>query len=431
MMFFGKKINRSDNSKPVRRPAVDQQRLAHLTADFAAAKENKAANQGANSSSDGTVSGTAGDIRQAMSNDVPASAGAAGNHAPKPDLSRNTVRITPEMLQLTASMTESVNGEQTSLVPSVANKGTLKEPSVDCRKESKPTAKSGSPFKLPKLSKIKKGNGQFLELSKISPDEMLNHHDVTADQANDCSTKAIHSSAKILPEKLLLELGGKKSARRREMLRQPHSATLTDNIKRVSCPSDLENAYSVSAMKSGWHRYAKLTLSWLKTLCLVLVIAFLFNSYVCRRNAISGVAMQPTLDDGEHVLVNLLAAHIGAIRRGDIIILDSGNLSEHIQVGDLVKRVVAVGGDTVELKDEAVYVNGEKLDEPYLASGTVTEPIDLRFKKVVLDKNQYYVLGDNRSASLDSRFFGPILRSDIVGECVLRTAPMHKFGRIR
>lgn len=162
------------------------------------------------------------------------------------------------------------------------------------------------------------------------------------------------------------------------------------------------------------------TMNILKTLCLLLVLAFLFHSYVLQRNVIQGDSMAPTLQDKDQVLVWKSFYHI---ERGDIVTLSSRNLGSTVQVGDLVKRVVGLPGEHVEIKEGKVFINGKPLIEPYLAKDTVTEPLDLRFQDVTLGQNQCYVLGDNRSHSLDSRVFGPVLLDDIIGDCWRRIYP--------
>lgn len=170
----------------------------------------------------------------------------------------------------------------------------------------------------------------------------------------------------------------------------------------------------------------KSALGWLKNLCLLLVVAYLFSSFVLQRNLVLGDAMAPQLMNKDQIIVRMKPFLLGGPKRGDIITMKANSLGERVQAGDLVKRIVAVGGDEVQLKDGAVYVNGQKLEEYYLPEGTRTEAIDLRFERVTLGPNQYYVLGDNREESLDSRFFGPIVDQDIAGIYWFRIYPFSR-----
>lgn len=192
---------------------------------------------------------------------------------------------------------------------------------------------------------------------------------------------------------------------------------------------DLKELETFKTQTSGFKSFFRYGYSLLKTLSLVLVLIYFFSSYVIQRNEVTGVAMEPALFHQDQILINRLGSYFGSIKRGDIVSIRSDRLSERVQVGELIKRVIAVGGDTVEIKNGRVFINDQLLDEPYLPDTTETLPIDLTYQKVILDKNQYYILGDNRNDSLDSRYFGPVLDSDIVGVCWLRIAPWSRFGR--
>jgi signal peptidase I len=136
---------------------------------------------------------------------------------------------------------------------------------------------------------------------------------------------------------------------------------------------------------------------------------------------IDGTSMEPNIHNGEYVIVNKTAYWFGHNpQRGDVIIFNAPDQPQN----DRVKRVIGLPGDTVEVKpDGTVYVNGQKLDEPYLpphhsgTSGTWTVPED-----------QYFVMGDNRSASLDSRAKGPVPRNKIIGKAWLIIWPLHDWG---
>jgi signal peptidase I len=121
--------------------------------------------------------------------------------------------------------------------------------------------------------------------------------------------------------------------------------------------------------------------------------------------------MVPTLQDSQFYLLNRWVLHVRAPQRSEIVVL-----RDPLDGGFAVKRVIAVAGDSVYLRGGYLYVNGQRLDEPYLPPGTLTftsSPLpDQLFKCKV---GQYFVLGDNRSNSLDSRTYGPVSRRDILG----------------
>lgn len=120
--------------------------------------------------------------------------------------------------------------------------------------------------------------------------------------------------------------------------------------------------------------------------------------------------MTPTLRDGDQYLLNRIAYLFREPRRGDLVVIhDPGH-------NDLaIKRIVGLPGDRIEIKDGLLYVNSKHLTEPYLAPHTKTFPGEATHHSVRLGGKQYFVMGDNRSESEDSRFYGPIHHDKIVG----------------
>ncbi len=161
---------------------------------------------------------------------------------------------------------------------------------------------------------------------------------------------------------------------------------------------------------------------WVRTLCrqvlqCVAVVAaaaasYLFITHFIFRSAdVVGTSMQPTLHNGEHCLLNLWILHLREPRRGDIVAFRDPQ-NHHYSV----KRIIGVAGDSVFLRNGPLYLNGRKLVEPYLARRTPTYPDGrLREQHLRCGKDQYIVLGDNRTDSTDSRSYGPIPRNSILG----------------
>jgi signal peptidase I len=151
----------------------------------------------------------------------------------------------------------------------------------------------------------------------------------------------------------------------------------------------------------------------------VVVRAFLFQAFY-----IPSASMVPTLQKDDRVLVNKLSYKLHDVHRGDIIVFKA---PKGIQppVKDLVKRVIGIPGDTVEGRaDGFVYVNGKKLNEPYLNPPGVTTP---GFKTVTVPPDHYWVMGDNRTVSEDSRYFSFIPKKDIVGRVFIRIWPLSRI----
>jgi signal peptidase I len=125
---------------------------------------------------------------------------------------------------------------------------------------------------------------------------------------------------------------------------------------------------------------------------------------------IQGRSMTPTLLDGERYFLNRWRYIFVAPKRGEVVVIKDPGHGDYA-----VKRIVARPFDWLNLKDGLVYVNGKRLEEPYLPVNTRTEVPDRAEKWIQLGREQYFVLGDNRSNSEDSRYYGVIRRQNILG----------------
>jgi signal peptidase I len=175
------------------------------------------------------------------------------------------------------------------------------------------------------------------------------------------------------------------------------------------------------------HSLLRVVLEWLAVLAGGIVIAVVVEAFLVQAFWIPSPSMVPTLEVGDRVLVNKLAYKAHDVHRGDVVVFtrppQAANSGED-QIKDLIKRVVAVGGDSVEARDGRLYVNNELIDEPYLPEGTQTE--DLPYQ--VVPEGKVFVMGDNRGDSQDSRFFGPIDEDSIVGRAFVKVLPFTDVG---
>lgn len=158
---------------------------------------------------------------------------------------------------------------------------------------------------------------------------------------------------------------------------------------------------------------------------IAVVIALLCNAFVFARADVDGESMLPTLHDKDVVFVEKIINFTKHFKRGQIIIFDRKNAEKDI----LVKRIIGIEGDQIQIKDGKVYLNGEALKEDYLADGTFTAPSEFlaNNKTYTVEKNHVFVLGDNRENSVDSRVLGTINVNDIKGHTVVRLYPFNSI----
>jgi len=158
----------------------------------------------------------------------------------------------------------------------------------------------------------------------------------------------------------------------------------------------------------------------LETIVLTLLIFFVVQNFIAQPYQILQVSMEHTLEPGQYVLVDKLSPHFSDYKRGDVIVFEPpAGIQEDGQNIPFIKRVVAVGGDTVEVKDGTVWVNGAKLSEPYVFEGQSTDPITGQTVWKV-PTGYLFVMGDHRQESQDSRAFGPIAKSTVIGRAWVR-----------
>ena len=182
--------------------------------------------------------------------------------------------------------------------------------------------------------------------------------------------------------------------------------------------SDDEDETEAAARR---HRRTRWVLEWVIVLVVALAVAVGIRALVVQTFFIPSASMEPTLMIGDRILVDKLSYHLHDVHRGDMVVFGRppGERSSE-DIKDLVKRVIGLPGETISSANGGVVINGKPLKESWLPPGTVTTNI-APFK---VPKGEYFVLGDNRTNSQDSRYFGPIPRSLIVGRVVMRIWPL-------
>jgi len=171
----------------------------------------------------------------------------------------------------------------------------------------------------------------------------------------------------------------------------------------------------------------------IETVVIALSIFLIIYLFVASPHQVNGQSMVPTFQSGEYVLSDKVSYKVGSPHRGEVIVFhapESANCPKGTGC-DFIKRVIGQPGESIEVHDNAIWINGRKLDEPYIPKDFEILPGPAtRGKSVVLGPNEYFVCGDNRPYSSDSRSWGPITKNDIVGKAVFRYWPLNKAGRI-
>ena len=162
-----------------------------------------------------------------------------------------------------------------------------------------------------------------------------------------------------------------------------------------------------------------------ETLVLIVAIYALVNLATVRF-FIDGPSMQPNFFAGQFLLVSRLAYLFGQPVRGDIVVFNAPGSAPNDP--PLIKRAIGLPGDTITIKDDQVYVNGQALDEVYTKEACL--PSRCPDHEWTLGANEYFFMGDNRNNSRDSRAFGPVSGNQIVGEAVLRYWPLPEVGLV-
>lgn len=161
----------------------------------------------------------------------------------------------------------------------------------------------------------------------------------------------------------------------------------------------------------------KKIMDWLLTIVLAVLLSLAIRTYVAEARWIPSESMLPTLRIGDHLIIEKISYKLGAIDRGDIVVFKAPPASHLEEV--MIKRVIALPGETVSIKDGVVYINGIPLEEPY----ELEKPRE-DFKPVTVPENSIFVMEDNRNNSFDSRFWGVLEKDMVIGKAFARYYPL-------
>jgi signal peptidase I len=171
-------------------------------------------------------------------------------------------------------------------------------------------------------------------------------------------------------------------------------------------------------MRRGWWRQLG---EWSKTILFTLAVSLILRAAVVEAFVVPTGSMRPTIHEGDRLLGSKFHYRFNEPQVGDIVVFrppEAARRAMNPEVKRLVKRVVAVGGDTVEIREGVVHVNGQGLDEPYVQS-----PPRYRLEPVTVPEGHLFVLGDNRNQSNDSHFWGFVAETDLIAHVFARYWP--------
>jgi len=182
---------------------------------------------------------------------------------------------------------------------------------------------------------------------------------------------------------------------------------------------------------------------WIAVIGGALVVALVIKTFLIQAFYIPSGSMEPTLAVGDRVLVNKLSYRLHDVNRGDLVVFEAnegeGDCGQPVSpsaaageaesgIKDLIKRVIALPGETVDIRDDQVLIDDRILDEPYIAEQILTQPTGSVEFPFEVPEGCVFVMGDNRADSRDSRIFGPIDEDHIVGRAFVRVWPLTDLG---
>jgi len=175
---------------------------------------------------------------------------------------------------------------------------------------------------------------------------------------------------------------------------------------------------------------AREIIDWVLHIVIAVVIGFLIVTFIAQRTVVFKHSMEPTLYEGDNLLVEKISPRFGKLQVGDVVVIKGATPAFAEEGKEIIKRIIAVEGDKVELKDGKVYVNGFVKKEDYIKGNYTPPGTNPEYNSLTVPKGYVYVLGDNRTNSTDSRVIGPVEVKKIQGKAMFRFYPFNKIGKL-
>jgi signal peptidase I len=169
-------------------------------------------------------------------------------------------------------------------------------------------------------------------------------------------------------------------------------------------------------------------IEWVVVLTTAIVLAFVVRTFVFQTFYIPSGSMEPTLQIGDRIIVSKLSYDVHGVNRGDIVVFHAPPAEAAAcadpNIKDLVKRVIGLPGETISSRGNDVLIDGKAIAQPWFPPTNLGTPI----KTTYITANHYFVMGDNRADSCDSRFWGTLPKANIIGHVVFRIWPLSQIG---
>ena len=193
-----------------------------------------------------------------------------------------------------------------------------------------------------------------------------------------------------------------------------------------------EKEKQVVVQKSLEQQEENVVVEIVKTLVTAAILAFGIRTFVAEARYIPSESMQPTLEINDRLIVEKISYRFRTPQRGDVVVFrPTEELKNQGYNEAFIKRVIGLPGDTVEVKNDEVFVNGQKLPEKYILIPADYRPRPSRpYGPTKVPEDQYLVLGDNRNNSLDSRSWGFVPRENLIGRATVRFWPLNRIGAL-
>jgi len=178
------------------------------------------------------------------------------------------------------------------------------------------------------------------------------------------------------------------------------------------------------ARRTGWvKKFFRNVLDFFKTAVFIIALAFAIRVFLIQPFVVEGQSMEPSFHSNDYLITEKISFRIRPPQRGEIVILhppENPNIN-------YIKRIVGLPGDIIQIRDGSVYVNNKKINEPYLTSDEQTLASKKDGYTVTLKESEYFVMGDNRNHSRDSREIGPVPKENIVSRIWFRLLPINQI----